>query len=42
MTDSGFTLWAVLRRNPTADVLADDSAVAGFDARARGVQPTRV
>ena len=31
MTDSGFTLWAVLRRNPTADVLADDSAVASFD-----------
>ena len=32
MTDSGFTLWAVLRRNPAADVLADDSAVADFDA----------
>src|SRR5947209_17056467 len=31
MTDSGFTLWAVLRRNPAADVLADDSAVASFD-----------
>ena len=32
MTDSGFTLWAVLRRNHAADVLADDSAVADFDA----------
>jgi chlorite dismutase len=37
MTDSGYTLWAVLRRDPAAGAPDPDAAVADFDAAVEGV-----